>query len=208
MNARQEQTTMRIVLILILTIAGAARAAVSIGPAFWDSYEPYRQYSARTLRNLATLRESDLLETARDIDGLELRVVGREGPASALISARVVIDSVVRERLQIKIVPFELSSGNTSEPTTRRHQLSPDETEALVDLLERTRFWEAPYRYENPGSGQCSSNDGHWVVEAYRPGSYQIVARSTCPQLDSVVAAVRDFLLGIAGITKTGGIQP
>jgi len=207
MNTGREQTTMRILLILILTIPSAARAAVSIGPAFWDSYEPYRQYSARTLRRLSILREGDLLETAREIDGLELRVVGREDPASALISARVVIDSVVRERLQIKIVPFELSSGNPGTPTARRHQLRPEEAEALPELLERLHFWDAPYRPGNPASDQCP-NGGHWVVEAYRPGSYQIIARSTCPRLDSLVAEIRNFLLRLGGVTKTGEIQP
>lgn len=198
---------MRILLTLILTIPVAAPADISIGPAFWDSYEPYRQYSARTLEDLARLREGDLLETARDIDGLELRVIGRDSPVSALISARVVIDSVARERLQIKIVPSELSSGETKAPTARRHPLSPDETEALAALLERVQFWNAPYQSGNLAAGRCP-NGGHWIVEAYRPGSYQIIARSDCPRLDSAVAEIRDFLLSLGSVTQTGGIQP
>lgn len=197
---------MRILLILAMIIPGATNAAVSLGPAFWNTYEPYRQYSSRMIRELAILREGDLLETAREIDGLELRVVGRASPASALISARVVIDSVARERLQIKVVPFGLSSGG-GDPTSRRRQLRPAEAQALTALLDRLHYWDAPYRLEDADSNQCP-DAGHWVVEAYRPGSYQIIARSTCPKLDPLVAEVRDLLLDLAGVTKTGAIQP
>lgn len=195
---------MRALLILACILSNAARATVVIDSDFWDSYEPNRQYSRETMRELAALGEGDLLETAREIDGLELRVVGRDSQASNLISARLVIDSVARQRLQVKILPFELSPNTNPEPTMRRRQVTAAQADALLTLLERQQFWDAPYSVSAPDAGSLNcANSGHWIIEAVKPGAYQLISRTTCGGLDPAAAAVRDFLLDLAGVSAT-----
>jgi hypothetical protein len=191
---------MRRLLILSCVLASAARAAVTIDPDFWESYQPYRQYPPETIRDLAALGEGDLLETARDIDGLELRVVGRRTRASALISARVVVDSVARRRLQVKTVPFVLSPNSNAAPTVRRRQVTSAEADALMALLDRSGFWDAPYTVPNSELLDCADG-GQWMLEAIRPGTYQLIVRIECGGLDPVATGIRDFLLDLAGIS-------
>jgi hypothetical protein len=193
---------MRALLILACILSTPARAAVVIDSDFWDSYEPYLQYSRETLRELAALGEGDLLETAREIDGLELRVVGRNSRASNLISARLVIDSVVRQRLQVKIVSFDLSPNTNPEPTMRRRQVTAAQADALMTLLEQQHFWDAPYSVSAPDAGSLNCSDtGHWIIEAVKPGAYQLISRMACGGLDPAAAAIRDFLLDLAGVS-------
>jgi hypothetical protein len=190
---------MRRLLILSCLFARPIGAAVAIGPDFWESYEPYRQYSPETIRDLAALAEGDLLETARDIDGLELRVVGRQSGASDLISARLVIDSVARRRLQVKTVPFALSPNGSPPPTVRRRLVTSAEADALTALLDRSSFWDAPYSLPIPESRDCADG-GQWMLEAVRPGTYQLLVRTECGGLDPATAEIRDFLLDLVGI--------
>jgi hypothetical protein len=204
---------------LSLLACGAGHAALELDAAFWDSYVPYQQYTATNLGDLVALREGDLLETGSEIDGLEIRVVGRASPTADLVSARAVIDSIVRNRLQIKVLPFALSPNERPRLESQRRQLSAAQADELQELLERLHFWDAPYSLTAPVAasadgdapagvqraavltpGRCT-DPGHWIVEAVRPGEYELIARSDCAALDPVVAEIRDFLLGLAGIT-------
>lgn len=193
--------------ILALSLAAFAapvRAAVSLDPAFWETYVPYQQYSAATRRDLFALREGDLLETGAEIDGVELRIVGRRASYADLISARVVVDSVARERLQLKILPSELTAAQDPRPEGTRRQLSRGQAEALVALLEEVGFWDAPYRLgddeESAAFAGACDEAGRWIIEAVRPGMYQLIARSECGGLDPAAAAIRDFLLDLADV--------
>lgn len=193
---------MRWLLIVSCIFLIPAVAAVTIDPDFWESYQPYRQYSTEAIRDLAALGEGDLLETARAIDGLELRVVGRRSRASVLISARLVIDSVARRRLQVKTVPFALSPNSNPSPTVRRRLVTSAESDALVALLEQSNFWDAPYSLPNSEPGDCADG-GQWMLEAVRPGAYQLIVRTGCGGLDPAAADIRDFLLDLAGVTAS-----
>jgi hypothetical protein len=183
-------------------LAVQAAADVQLEPGFWDDYVPYRQYSEQTLSDLRVLQETDLLETGRDIDGLEFRVMGRNSSTSSLISARVVIDSVLRLRMQVKVAPSTLSPNDDAEPPMQRTLLSTDQAETLLRLLEDWGFWDAPYALDRPAAarGLDCSNAGEWLVEAIRPGTYQLVSRSTCGGLEPAVAEIRDFLLGLVDV--------
>lgn len=193
---------MRTLLILSCCLSSAAGAAIAIDPGFWESYEPYQQYSRETLRDLAVLREGDLLETARDIDGLELRVVGRSSRSLNLVSARLVIDSMIGRRLQVKVVPFELSPNRSTEPTMHRRPVSAAQADALIAMLERRHFWEASYSTPAPDAGSLDcSGASQWIIEAVRPGTYQLIARTACGGLDPAAAEIRDFLLDLADIS-------
>lgn len=198
----------RIAMSLLLAL-GTARAGVAIDDRFWESYRPYQQYSREALRDLIALGEGDLLETAREIDGLELRLIGRESAGSPLLSARVVIDSVARERLQVKVIPFSLSPGQNRNLISRRRALTPDQADRLVSLLEEVEFWDAPYRIDDADVSSSTSRDcatgAAWLIEAYRPGTYQLVARSECSGLDASISEIRRFLLELAGVTLTEG---
>lgn len=195
---------------LAIFISGTAAAALDLDADFWQDYVPYQQYTDSTLRDLYALQEGDLLETAREIDGLELRVIGRASAGSDLISARVVIDSVVRQRLQVKIVPFSLSPNSGPRPRLQRRQLSGAQADSLLALLEQLSFWQAPYASANRNSEAADTaasgtdprcdDAGHWIIEAVRPGSYQFIARSSCMTLDPLVTEIRDYLFGLAAI--------
>lgn len=191
-------------LLLGLLPFGAARAAITLDPGFWDSYQPFGQYSRETIRDLTKLNEGDLLETARDIDGLELRLVGRMSAVDPLVSARLVIDSSAKMRLQIKLIPFELPPTGRPRPESLRRPLTAGQAAALEMLLDKWDFWDAPYSLDGrpaPGSAEVGcENAGYWIIEAVRPGAYEIVARSTCGGLDPAVAEIRDFLLGLARV--------
>jgi len=192
---------MRRALILACLPLNPALAAVSLDRDFWETYRPYQQYSHETIDELIALDEGDLLETARDIDGLELRIVGRTAANAALVSVRVVIDSVARQRLQFKQVPYALSPNAGERPTMRRRQLDSGQTDSLLRLLEQSQFWDAPYRPRGIGDGAAGtcSNAGHWIVEAVRPGGYQLITREDCGNLDPLVRQLRDLLLEFAG---------
>lgn len=188
--------------IAIALFAGQAMAQVQLEPGFWDDYVPYRQYSQQTLDDLSILQETDLLETGRDVDSLEFRIVGRNSSSSELISARVVIDSVQRLRMQVKLAPPTLSPNDDAESPMQRTLLSTDQAETLLRMLEEWGFWSAPYALEAPTRvvGLDCSNAGDWLVEAVRPGTYQLVTRSTCGGLDPAVVEIRDFLLGLVDL--------
>ena len=173
-------------------------AAVSLDRDFWETYRPYQQYSAETVRELVALDEGDLLETGRDIDGLELRIVGRSAPNAPLVSVRTVIDSIAMRRLQVKVLPFSLSPSATGRPDARRRQLTADQAGMLIALLERSGFWDAPYRPQKT-AGVCR-DAGHWIVEAVRPGIYQLIARDDCGDLPDIVNDIRDYLLALADV--------
>jgi hypothetical protein len=186
-------------------LSGTVSAAVTLDPAFWDDYRPYQQYSPETIRDLIALSEGDLLETAREIDGLELRVVGRTSPISRLISARVVIDSVARQRLQVKVIPFDPSPNGRQRPALTRRLLSDEEAQELTALLIELKFWNAPYRLDgrdeiDRAAADCNEANG-WIVEAVRPGAYQLISRTNCDSPDSAASRIRDYLLGLAGVS-------
>jgi len=198
MRPRTARARLCLRLAAVALIAGPCRAAVTLDPQFWDSYRPYQQYSDELIRELFLLEEGDLLETGRDIDGLELRIVGRSAPNAALISVRAVIDSVAMRRLQVKILPLTLSPN--AAPDSRRRLFTAEQAQLLTQLLERLGFWSAPYRPAGETAGAACSDAGHWLAEAIRPGSYQLLARSDCGELDPIVADIRDYLLGLADI--------
>lgn len=189
-----------------------ASAAVTIDSNFWAAYEPYQQYSATTIRDLIALREGDLLETAQDIDGLELRVVGRSAPTASLISARVVIDSIARQRLQVKVLGYSSSPNNRQEPALTRRLLNAGQANRLTELLEVAGFWDAPYllnssRRDEAFIASCTDGNG-WIIEAFRPGTYQLISRTNCLGPDETVSEILDFLLGIAGIATEDFTMP
>jgi hypothetical protein len=199
---------MRNLVFLAVFVLCSAQAAVTLDPSFWDDYQPYQQYSDAVISDLIALREGDLLETASSIDGLELRIVGRDAPGAMLISVRVVIDSVARQRLQAKTIPFDLAQSGRAKPTLQRRPLRDDEAQALTEMLETTHFWDAPYSLETVErdavlQNACEEGNG-WIVEAVRPGAYQLISRANCEGLDPSVAAIRDLLLAIAGISAAG----
>jgi hypothetical protein len=204
---------------LSMLASGTGDAAIELDATFWDNYVPYQQYTAVNLRDLVALREGDLLETGSEIDGLEIRVVGRSSSTADLVSARAVIDSIVRNRLQLKVLPFSLSPNDPPRLESQRRQLSAAQADELQELLEQLHFWEAPYSADTPDDaaengdapaavhsagvltpGRCA-DPGHWIVEAVRPGEYELIARSGCAELDPIVAQIRDFLLGLAGVS-------
>jgi hypothetical protein len=178
-------------------------AAVTLDPEFWDSYQPFWQYSHTTIRDLTALNEGDLLQTARKIDGLELRLIGRRSPYDPLISARIVVDSTAMRRLQVKYIPFEFPPTGRPWPQSVRRPITADEAETLERLLEKWDFWDAPYSLEgrtaaDEDAAGCE-NAGHWIIEAVKPGSYEIMSRSSCGGLDPAAAEIRDFLIDLAG---------
>lgn len=186
---------------LLALLATASRAAVTLDPNFWDAYEPFGQYSFATIRDLTALNEGDLLQTARDIDGLELRLVGRRSPFDPLVSARIVVDSTAMMRLQLKFIPFELPPTGRPRPRSVRRLVTAEQAARLESLLEKWDFWDAPYSLEGTAVADqvgCE-NAGHWIVEAVRPGRYEIMSRSSCGGLDPAVAEIRDFLIDLAG---------
>lgn len=202
------QAIFAVVVLAELTLPESVPAAVELDSDFWDTYDAFEQYSPETFQELIALREGDLLATGRDITHLELRVIGRDSIYDKLISARAVIDRSIGRRLQVKVLPYSLSPNASREPTLTRRLLTLEQTEALLALLDETGFWEAPYSLDAslPGERQADPTarcpeGGHWIVEAVRPGTYQLVARSTCDGLDPAIGEIRDFLLGIAGIS-------
>lgn len=203
---------MRVLPVLCCCLLNTSWAAITIGPEFWDAYQPNQQYSSAMMRDLIALREGDLLETAREIDGLELRVVGRSSPSSSLISARVVIDSIARERLQLKVLEYDPSPNSRSDPALSRRLLRMDQADALIELLEGIDFWNAPYLIEqtrptNDIGSDCVEGNG-WVVEAFRPGTYQLISRPNCRGPDQVVVEILEFLLGISGVNIDDSLTP
>jgi len=196
-----------VVVLAELALSESVPAAVELDAEFWDTYHAFEQYSPETLRELVALGEGDLLETGRDITHLELRVVGRDSIYDKLISVRAVIDRSIGRRLQAKVIRYSISPTASREPALTRRQLSGEQTEALLALLDDTGFWEAPYSLDTGSrgiagddSGARCAESGHWIVEAVRPGAYQLIARSTCAGLDPTLETIRDFLLDIAGI--------
>ena len=181
-----------------LLFAVPVRAEIPLDNAFWENYQPYRQYSETMLRDLSALEESDLLATGRNIDRLELRIVGRKSPLSNLISVRAVIDDQTGQRLQVKIVP-DIVRNDTGKTEVHRRPLSAEQAQRLTAMLEQWQFWEAPYQ---PADDADCEGSGHWIIEGIRPGGYQLIERSECAELEPGAAETRDYLLGIAGITR------
>jgi hypothetical protein len=185
-----------------LALPGTALATITIDPGFWETYEPNHQYTEATLGDLAALDEGDLLDTERGAIGLVVRIVGRDSVTSALVSARIGLDGTARQRIQVKVVPFDLPRADPRPPQTYRRPVSEEQAAKLRALLERWDFWSAPYslgRPDDAGDKSCESA-GSWVIEGLESNRYQIIVRSTCGQLEAEAAELRDFLLGLASV--------
>ena len=205
---------MRPAALLFFLLSTRAWPAVELDAEFWENYDPYEQYTTETLRELIALQEGDLLETGRDITGVEIRVVGRSAPAAPLVSARAVVDSSIGRRLQVKRIPYSLSPNTDGRPELTRRLLTGEQAEGLLALLDETGFWDAPYSLTgagdasgadgqpNPGSGAQAicHESGHWIVEGVRPGMYQLSKATSCDGDDTMIIEIRDYLLGIAGM--------
>jgi hypothetical protein len=82
--------------------------------------------------------------------------------------------------------------------------LSSGQAARLVELLDELSFWDAPYRPPGADAGAACKDAGHWIVEAIRPGSYQLIARDDCGTVSPLVAGIRDYLLSLAGMSAAG----
>lgn len=199
---------MRILLLLSLALTLPAWAAEELDPKFWAHYEPYRQYSSATMEDLGALDEGDLLATSRGTDGTVVRVLGRNSASSKLISARIAIDSVARLRMVVKVARHESIVGVRRRLEVHRVQISIEQAERLLDLLDKWRFWEAPYTLDraprDDGFAAVCTDSSGWLIEGVTPRAYQIMFRSNCNGLDPAAAEIRDFLLGLVNVSPDG----